>query len=49
MYFGCSVWPLTSTIQCGGGDGEMGWGAQSIGENMGRCGGGEMGKVGNMG
>ena len=28
---------LTSTIQCGGGGGEMGWGAQSIGENMGRC------------
>ena len=37
MYFGCSVWPLTSTIQCGGGVGEMGWGAHSIGENMGRC------------
>ena len=33
----------------GGGGGEMEWDAHSIGDNMGRCGGGEMGKGGNMG
>ena len=40
---------LTSTIQCEGWGGRWDGVVTVLGENMGRCGGGEMGKGGNMG